>query len=308
MKRLRISLILVAALLFVQHAMAQDSFLVMSVKGDVTFKKGGKGEWSKVRVGDVLGKSDRVRTAYASYVKLMMDQTRLVSIDAHEERVLKDFKAIKGRNAGEMATGSIMQYAARQMKKSRDKKDAPVYGAVRGNLDVFSAVFPKYAVMTPEPLFQWVDAEDAKQYEFILLDDAFNIIARSRFGDDRFRYMPSELPPLEPEKHYHWRITRLSDGMESDIQSFRILAKDTVAAINQELKNLDTELNSMGADEVTLHLIRGIYFEQRGLYTDAFLEYKETIRLAPEVQEYREIMRNLLFTMKLYSEEDYLLD
>jgi hypothetical protein len=194
------------------------------------------------------------------------------------------------------------------MKRSRDAKDAPVYGAVRGNLDVFTAVFPKSDVMTPEPLFQWVDAEEARQYEFILLDEEFNVISRSQFGDDRFRYMAEGMAPLQRDRQYHWRITRLSDGMQSDIQSFRILASDTVDIIQQELRNLDAELEQMGADEVTLHLIRGIYFEQRGLYTDAFLEYRQTIRLAPDVQEYRDMMRSLLFQMKLYAEEEYLVE
>lgn len=300
--------IMLLLLLFGASLQAQESFLVMSVKGKVTVKEEGKGAWKPVRVGDVLGKKDVVRTAYASYVKLMMDQQRLLSIDAESERTLADFGALKGRNAGEGASGSILAYAARQMKRSRETKDAPVYGAVRGNLDVFTAVFPKYAVMTPEPLFQWVDAEEARQYEFILLDEGFNVIARSQFGDDRFRYMTEGMAPLERGRQYHWRITRLSDGMQSDIQSFRILAEDSVSVIRQELENLDAELAQMGADDVTLHLIRGIYFERRGLYTDAFLEYRQTIRLAPDVQEYRDMMRNLLFQMKLYAEEEYLVD
>ena len=308
MKTMRTIFVLITVLWITVAAQAQESFLVMSVKGKVTVREDGSGSWKEIRVGDLLGKDDVVRTAYASYVKLMMDQTRLVSIDAKSERTLSEFKAIKGRNAGEGTSGSILQYAAKQVKRSREKKDVPIYGAVRGNLDVFTAVFPKYAVMTPEPLFQWVDAEDTKQYEFILLDNEFKVISRSQFGDDRFRYMQEGMTPLQPDRRYHWRITRLSDGMQSDIQSFRILATDTVAAIQQELKNLDSELGEMGADAVTLHLIRGIYFERRGLYTDAFLEYKETLRLAPDVQEYREMMRNLLFQMKLYAEEEYLID
>jgi hypothetical protein len=308
MKALQPILILLLFALFTVSVHAQHSFLVMSAKGKATFKDGGKGAWKEVRVGDVLDNSDVVRTSFASYIKLMMDQTRLVSIDENTERKLSEFKAVQRRSAGEGTSGSILQYAATQMKRSREQKDDPVYGAVRGDIDVFTAVFPKYAVMTPEPLFQWVDAEDAKQYEFILLDDQFSVIARSQFGDDRFRYMTEGMAPLKRDQQYHWRITRLSDGVQSDIQSFRILSTDTVAAIQHELENLDAELAQMGADEVTLHLIRGIYFERRGLYSDAFLEYKKTIALAPDVTEYRDMMRSLLFQMKLYAEEEYLID
>lgn len=287
---------------------AQTSFMVMSVKGKVTYKDDGRGPWKALKVGVTLDARDVVKTAFASYAKLMMDQSRLVSIDENTQKTLSAFEALKGRNAGEATAGSILSYAAAQMKKSREEREDPVYGAVRGNFDVFSAVFPKYTVMTTDPLFQWVDAANGDEYEFILLDDEFNTIARSVLHKDEFRYVSDSLAPLSSDRQYHWRITRLSDGLQSDIQTFRILPADTVAAIHDELKNLDAELMRMGADEVTLHLIRGIYFEKRGLYTDAFQEYKKTIALAPDVDEYRAMMRNLLFQMKLYAEEEYLLD
>ena len=86
-----------------------------------------------------------------------------------------------------------------------------------------------------------------------------------------------------------------------------ILAAGTVALIRREVENLDRELKAMNADDVTHHLIRAIYYERRSLYEDAFREYRETIRLAPDVEEYRDMMRNLLVTLRLYGEEDYLL-
>lgn len=305
MKTLRLLLLL---LLLSTTAMSQTSFMVMSVKGKVTFKDAGKGKWKTVSVGDALDAKDVVRASFASYVKLMMNQSRLVSIDANTTRKLSEFEAVKGRKGGEGASGSILEYAAKQMKRSREERSDPVFGAVRGDLDVFTAVFPKYAVMTPAPLFRWVDADKASSYEFILLDDMFNTVIKLEMDKSMFRYLPDSLPALNPDRQYHWRITRLTDYVQSDIQTFRILPPDTVQAINAELKSLDKELQDMGADDVTLHLIRGIYFEKRGLYTDAFLEYKQTIALAPDVEEYRDMMRNLLFNMKLYAEEDLLLE
>jgi hypothetical protein len=307
MKTLRL-LLLSALLLLSTTAFSQSSFMVMSIKGKVTFKDGGKGPWQNLNVGDVLDKKDVVRTSFASYAKLMMDQSRLVSIDENTVRKLAEFEAVQGRSAGEGTSGSILQYAAKQMKRSKEEGKDPVFGAVRGDLDVFTAVFPKYAVMSAEPLFRWVDAGEAHEYEFILLDDMFNTVTKMRIDEDTFRYFPDSLPALSPDRQYHWRITRLTDFVQSDIQTFRILPQDTVDAIQTELENLDNELHEMGADDVTLHLIRGIYFEKRGLFTDAFLEYKATIALAPDVEEYRDLMRNLLFQMKLYMEEDYLME
>ncbi|MFA6234073.1 MAG: hypothetical protein WC824_07765 [Bacteroidota bacterium] len=308
MKLLRL-LILPALMLFLfNSAIGQNGFIVMSLKGKVEVRKPGKGaSWAAVKVGDVLGKDNTVRTSFASYVKLMMGESRLVSIDEKTTKKLSEFNPNSRSEVSASASGRLLEYAAKQVKNSRSRSEEPVFGAVRGNTEVFSAVFPKSYVMTTEPLFEWVDADDAKNYEFVLLNDSFDVVTRATLKDHRFTYDGGSKPALETDRQYHWRITRMSDGMESDIQSFRILPADTIAAVNEEIARLNEELAKMGADEVTLHLIRAIYFERKSLYTNAFLEYKETVRLAPEVEEYRQMLRNLLFQMKLYAEEEYLL-
>jgi hypothetical protein len=308
MKHLRLLIIPALMLFLLNCAVAQNGFIVMSVKGKVEVRKPGKkASWTTVKVGDALGKDNTVRTSFASYVKLMMDESRLVSIDEKTTKKLSEFKQRSQGNGSASASGKLLEYAAKQVKNSRTKDDEPIFGAVRGNTDVFSAVFPKYFVMTTEPLFEWVDADEAGNYEFVLLNDSFDVVTRARLKDHSFHYDGGSKPALEADRQYHWRITRMSDGMESDIQSFRILPADTIAAVAEEIARLDEELANMGADEVTLHLIRAIYFERKSLYTDAFLEYKETVRLAPEVEEYRQMLRNLLYQMKLYAEEEYLM-
>lgn len=308
MKHLRLLLIPALVMLLLNCAAAQNGFIVMSVKGKVEVKNAGKkSSWTTVKVGDVLAQKATVRTSFASYVKLMMGESRLVSIDEKTTKQLSDFQRKSRGEISASASGRLLEYAAKQVKNSRTKNDEPVFGAVRGNTEVFSAVFPKSYVMTTEPLFEWVDADEAKNYEFVLLNDSFDVVTRATLEENSFRYDGGSKPLLEGDRQYHWRITRLSDGMESDIQSFRILPADTIAAVKEEVARLDEELTTMGADEVTMHLIRAIYYEQKSLFTNAFIEYKETVRLAPEVEEYRQMLRNLLFQMKLYAEEEYLL-
>ncbi|MDX9758926.1 MAG: hypothetical protein RBU27_07165 [Bacteroidota bacterium] len=296
-------------LLFAGTVSAQDGLVVMSVKGKVEAKQAAKGaRWQPVKVGEVLGPTHTVRTSFASYVKLMTAGNRLISVDQNKTVKISKLASAVTQSKDPGASASLLAYAARQVKQSREQSDEPVYGAVRGSTEVFSAVFPKNYVMTTEPLFEWVDADNAGTYQLILLDDSFDIVARHEVTDHRLRYVADARPALAEDRQYYWRITRLSDGMESDIQAFRVLPADTIAAVRAELLRLDEELGNMGADSVTLHLIRAIYFEKRGLYSDAFREFKETIRLAPEVPEYREMLRGLLFRMRLYAEEEYLLE
>jgi hypothetical protein len=174
-------------------------------------------------------------------------------------------------------------------------------------MDIVSAAFPKQHLMTTKPLFRWIDPAQHGKYELVLLDDSFTVIARMQSEHQSLQYLAETAVLLENDREYHWRVRRMTDGLESGVESFRILPRDTIDAIRMELERLDTELRGMNADDVTLHLIRGIYFEQKGLYTDAFNEFSETVRLAPDVAEYRDMLRSLLFQMKLYNEEEQLL-
>lgn len=294
--------LLVLMLFLAAPLAAQDSFVIMSVKGKVEYSAGKSKKWKKLEVGSVLRKANVVRTSFSSYAKIMVNNQRLVSIDENSTTPLSSF--LKDRSkGGQSSTGKILQFAAEQLNRTKQKQTTS-YGAVRGMEGVFSAVFPKYDVRSTDPTFEWVDGNEPATYELILLDENYDIIARENVTGTRMRHGGS--PALQFGKSYYWRIRRVSDGAMSDIQSFAILPSDTADAIARELGNLDRELGSMNADEVTTHLIRGIYFEKKGLYNDAFTEYKATVRLAPDVPEYRALLSGLLRSLRLINEEEYL--
>jgi hypothetical protein len=305
MKRTAHPLILLLGLaLALSSARAQDAFMVMSVKGKVEYTSGKSGKWKKLEVGQNLKKDDVVRTAFASYAKLMHNAERLLSIDENTTKALAEFVKAKGAGSGESAAGKILQYAASQMSKNKEKRSGHDFGAVRGDATVFSAVFPTQAILTEAPTFWWIDSDSAAAYEVLVLDEAFKVIDKRQVNGFR---LAKDQPALARGKTYHWQLTRASDGEIANVQSFTILAADTAELIRKEVESLDRELKAMNADDVTHHLIRAIYYERRSLYEDAFREYRETIRLAPGVEEYRDMMRNLLVTLRLYGEEDYLL-
>ena len=287
-------------------AFSQDSFMVMSVKGKAESSSSKGKTWKKLEIGQVLGKKDIVRTSFASYVKLMMNEQRLVSIDENTTKPLVDF--VRGKSkSGEGSAGKILQYAAQQMSRTRQKRSGSDFGAVRGGLDVFSAVFPTHLIMNTTPRFEWIDSDSAGTYEVLVLDDQFRTIAKKQVQGLSFTLQNDGTPQLSGGSSYHWQLTRLRDGEIANVQTFMVVAADTAALVQNEVASLDRELSAMNSDDVTKHLIRAIYFERRGLYEDAYHEYKRTVRLAPEVEEYREMLRNLLVTMRLLNEEEYLM-
>ena len=288
-------------------AQGQDTFMVMSVKGKVESTSSRSKTWKKVSVGIVLGDNDIIRTSFASYVKIMVNGARLVSIDENTSKPLKEFGTKKKAGTEQQSpTGSLLQYAAEQFSKNKSRKGGSDFGAVRGGMEIFSAVFPKSNILTPTPSFQWVDSDSGSAYDVMVVDENFTTIGRAKVSGKSITLDTTNLK-LQDGKTYHWRVSRIKDGESSDIQSFHIMQHDTVTAIREEVSRLNSDLLGMGADEITIHLIKAVYYEKKALYCDAFNEYKETIRLAPDVEEYRDMMRSLLMNLRLYNEEEFLL-
>ena len=305
MKRF-VPILLSAVICFAAAGLAQDKYMVMSIKGKVEAATEKSKAWKKIEVGQVLGNNTIVRTSFASYVKLMVNETRLISIDENATRLLSDYSTKKNPAAGGGMTGKILEYAAQHIRRTKEKKSSTDFGAVRGGMDVFTAVFPKNRILTSTPTFQWVDASEDTSYTLLVLDEAFAVIDKQRLQDRTLQY-PEGNTVFIPGKTYYWRVTRNSDGEASEIQSFNILPFETVATITSEVDRLRKELIAMGSDDITMHLIMAMYFEKQSLFTDAFREYKTTITLAPAVEEYRVMMKNLLLNMRLYNEEEYLM-
>lgn len=358
MKALILSLTFFLALSFPVHA--QDQFMVMSVKGKVEFSNNGK-EWSPVSVGMTFGPKDFIRTSFASYVKLMVNSQRLISIDENNTKALKSLKtskaqagSVSGRilqhTASQMkqtksqqsgsttiaahrvenddsnakkvlddvagkeirkeidkstTTGQILDYASKQVLTQKSQEKRTDYGGVRAG-PVFSSAFPLHSVLSTNPVFEWVDSEGTSEYELVVINNSFEPILETKVKGTSFEYLNNE-GKIASGLTYHWRVTRTSDGRTSDIRSFTVMPKDSVKSISQEMKQLEKELASMEADEVTTKLINAVYLEKKSLFTDAVRKYRETIRLAPDVTEYQDMLRSLLRHLNFSNEEEYLI-
>lgn len=301
-----ISLILFL-LLTLATARAQDSFVVMSVKGKVEFapKKNAK-TWAPLTVGMTLSGSDVVRTSYASYAKIMVGGRQLVSIDQNATRQLSTIAPKKSARTAESAAGSIMKYVSAQVQRAREDNVHNTYGAVRGTSPVFEALFPAVAGRGDELVFTWVDDDPAPTYEVIVQSEGNDIVDRRTVTGMSFAPEPGALA-LAPGGSYRWSVVRMTDGAASAPRSFRVLDVDSARAIAREVEQLEKDLAAMGADSVTTHVVCGVYFERRSLFADACREYLAAIRLAPDVDEYREILRGMLAAQQMPADESLLL-
>ncbi len=301
----RCAWILVVLFLTTSGAWTQD-FVVINIKGKVEYKSG-RGRWKPVNVGLVLKGRDRVRTSFGSYVKMMYKKRRLLSIDENRTVSLRE---IAPPNTGDSRSGTmsqIMSYLGDRLRSQDKRKPVNIMGAVRGGEADFNAYYPRAcAVRTAQPTFKWIGDVD-ETYQFTLFDSSLNPLFSLVLDSTSFPY-DGGAPDLARNQTYYWRIERMSDGMDTDPVSFMILDEDSVKTIESELQRLDEALENMGADSVAFHIIRGAYFENLGLFGDAFEEYRQAVIMAPWIPEYRQLARTVLYRMGLYNESEALLD
>lgn len=291
-------------------ASAQD-FTVMSLKGKVEYRSspGQKNSgWMPVRIGDRFKEQDELKTSFASYVKLLHKGGRLLSVDENSTRKLGDLLPAKsGRGAGG-ATASILNYAAQQMQTTKTRQDRQdVFGAVRAELDLFTPALPSEAVLSATPSFRWVDTDTSNSYTLFIYDQQLNVRYEGALTGRKSSW-PQDLDSGKTGGLYYWRLRRASDGAVTPPRRFRVLPSDSVRFLAGELNRLDAELAGMHADELMRHLIRAIYLEKQGLYTDAFEDYRECVRMSPDTEEYREMASRMLEELQLLEESRYLLE
>ncbi len=287
-----------------------NDLVVMSVKGKAEYLKGGKGKPIPMTIGLVLSPGDIVKTSFASYAKLMYKQRYLLSVDENSTVRVRTLLAQTGNEGEEKSstTGKILGFVAEKLKKSRDEEKETIYGAVRGGRqDMLNAVFPRKGyVEDTHPVFEWLNAGDSPRCTFSLADEDLKTVYETATDSTRLPYDAS-FPPLREGKRYLWRVTRESDGAASDIASFTVMRRDTAEQVRAEIAGLDAELRKMKADDVTAHIVRATYYEQRELFREAFREYRSALALAPAAKEYRTMALVLLFRMGLYNEHLLLL-
>ena len=289
---------------------APGDYVVMSVKGKVEYKKNGKGQFLALTVGAQLTPKDIVKTSFTSYAKVMFKQKQLLTID---ENTTIQIQALASQSAGERsekesAAGKIMAYVVDRMTKSGSKNKAQNYlGGVRAGDEMFNAAFPRKGfILTTQPVFEWINTGDKSNYTFKLLDENLSAVVERKIDTTKF-YYSAEQPKLQDGKRYIWNVIRQTDGRESDYVTFSILPRDTAEMVQKELASLAEELKKMNADEIIIHIIKGTYFEQKDLLYDAFMEYRDAVKLAPDILEYREMANAVLYKMGLYNEERALL-
>ncbi len=132
-----------------------------------------------------------------------------------------------------------------------------------------------------QPVFSWRYEGRAKNFLFILWDDAEKELFRSEVSGFEYRY-PATAPALEPGKTYFWTVevaSAMLAGEPSSPAGFLCLSTTQRAEIEKDIAA------SAGADDYRSGLARARVFRDRRLWYDALDAYSALIARYPERAE-----------------------
>jgi len=104
--------------------------------------------------------------------------------------------------------------------------------------------------------------------------------------------------PLELGKRYDWEIFDTEDKTKQ-IRSFIIMDIEQYNSINEELKNLETQLKKQQLTEAEITVEKANYFAEKGLFSDAITQLSSFDNLPPDIkQEIQTLLTDFCITPK----------
>ena len=295
-------LIVVLFLSIITHGLfAQEyAFKVLVNKGRNEVKVGNT--WQALKVGLSLSKNDELKIAENSYVGLVHATGKPLELKSAEKIKVADL-LVRIKNDKSVVTKYTDFILSSNSKPKtnlnatgavhRGPKDIPIYIPVPNELAV---------VYGPTLIINW-NAEDLK--------GPFIVTVNTLFGDELLKTETKEDHvtidlngrDFQKEDNMTIKVVSKTDGKESREQCMiKRLSKSEHERIS---KLLHAELGDKAGEELPLSkLILAAFFEQQNLLIDAATAHQQAIKLAPEVQQYKDYYNAFLLRTQLKAGPD----
>ena len=307
MKFITIIISLFLALILTLSARSQDfEFKILALKGNIEVKVP-KAEWKKIKTGDNINIDDIIKVPKNSYIGLMHKSGRTIEI--REEGDFKT-KELAEKLSSHKTTFSkrFAKYVADEiaggesvMKGSNYRESMQKPGSVeRGIVDEFDPnkiritlnAPRKFTALQPVVILQWNKVTGVTKYSFRLSDRFDRPVFSKEVGDTMIAL---DLAPLDIEKdvYYFWKVTSIAGvGAESETACFLFPSFEKMAAKRDSIEMLRSELE----DETSPlnQLIMATYLEENQLILESMDAYKKAIKLAPGVEEFKQVYDKFL--------------
>ena len=276
----------VAALAFSVIAFGQSyTFRVLANKGSNQIKSGSS--WQPLKTGATLKDADELKVSSGAYLGLMHSGGR--TLEWKDAGTYKVADMAKKVSAGSSVGSKYADFLASKMSAEGAKNRLSATGAVHRALTdaAINLYLPASAqVYQDKAIIRWDALEGDNHMYKVALTNIFEEVLISAETRETFFELDLNDEKIKNETNVLLMVTTVKDEkVKSETIAIKRLPKDDVQKVETGLNNLMSDIKEENA--LNKYVLAGFY-EENGLLVDALTSYEEAIKLAPDVDHYKE--------------------
>jgi hypothetical protein len=294
---------LVAVLMLVgivNYSIAQSTyaFRVLANKGANEVKTGDS--WQPLRTGASLKEGDEIKLGENSYVGLIHSSGKPKELKKAGPYKIKDLASTMtgGASVLNKYADFILSSNSAEAKKNRLSATGAVHRA--GSMEDIIVYLPENqhsSIYNSTAVVNW-ESKSGNRGPFV-------VTVQNMFGDDMIvRETPEASytldlndPKLVNEQHF---LVQVRNKNDAKLLSAQHLIKKVQTAEQQKIKEQLSQFIGEMTEETALNkFIMAGFYEDNQLFIDAITAYEEAIRMAPEVETYKEAYEEFLLRNRL---------
>lgn len=302
--------LLIVCLFCFQVALAQNNaYSVLASYGKVLIQ-GSDGKLSPLETGAELLSTDILKVAQDAYLGLIGKNGN--TLELNKEGTYKVSDLTGGRGAGSDITQKYAALVLNNMGNASDQSymyNMSVTGALERSAtsNILQAFMPRTTNLLENNVsFSWFTFKDTDEYIFTLSDRYAKKVLQQVVRDTILSLDISTLN-LAEENCYYWYVSsKLNPKIKSEEYCIYKLSKNSLAAVRDTLSVLKKDFGS--SNTALNSLILASFYEKNNLLNEAMVSYKDAIKKAPQVDEYKKSYALFLIRIGLFDEAKKLWD
>lgn len=300
MKKGRILLGVGFLLVTIISGYSQDyAFKVLANKGSNEYKSGES--WQSLKTGASLKPEDELKISENAYLGLVHSSGKPLELKQAGTYKVADLAAKMNGGAGAMSKYAdfILSSNSAEAKKNRLSATGAVHRGDAASLNVFLPPAQSASLFGNTMTIEWEAPKVGGPYR-IYIKDIFEE-ERKHFDTPETTYtIDLSTVNLGVETAFLVEVVSMQD---QKIKSESKVVKKLSPADSEKIKKLYGEIAEGLKDQTALDkFLQAGFYEKNGLLIDALTSYEEAIKLAPDIDSYKEARDEFLYRNKLLKE------
>lgn len=284
--------------------LAQDyAFRVIANKGAVEYKSGDA--WQPVKTGTSLQASDEVKLADNAYLGLVHKTGKPMEIRESGNYKVADLASKVGTGSSVLNkyTDFILSANSAEAKKNRLAATGAVTRATfTPDIKVFLPENQYAGIFNKTVIINWESAKTQGPFVVTVMSMYEDELMKEETPESRYRLDLSN-PKIEKESKQALLVIVYSKS-DPNIKSGRYLVKNLSDDESAKIKTAWAEISGDVKDETALNkFLQAGFYEEHKLFIDAIAAYEDAIRMAPDVDLYKEAYEEFLLRNKLKAQK-----